>query len=245
MRKTAEEAATWQAIGYFERLLELSGANNVRCRFVRKMWNDKDSTVVEFDWSNVKPDMKVQGSLFLDSVKLIKSRKDADWSLYLLPKDFSYLSRRIDPREWYPFDTLERMGVGILKEVANNDLEGIRKFGAGQVEATLQLFPDLICKGDPRESLMRAQVLRKSFFNFEAMKLDAIYNDYARVTIDYGMCRAAEESTCMQAAGFFTRLLELAGAINPRFSFSGKAWEGYPVTILELKWKSAPGGVRP
>jgi len=237
MSDRAEEAATMQAIGYLERLLELSGANNVLHNFLSKSWEGRKSTVLELNWSNVRPEMKVIGSLFLDYVKMVKSRKDVDWPDYLLPRDMPFLAAQIQPREWYPLETFERMGIGILKEIAKGDLDAVRRFGQTEVEALVKVYPDLICQTDPRETLMRFQVLRKSFFNFDAGSIDAILGKYARLKVEYSMSRPAEEAACLQGIGFLEKLLEKAGAKKVEYKFSGKSWDGYPTTMVELKWK--------
>jgi hypothetical protein len=86
------------------------------------------------------------------------------------------------------------------------------------------------------ESLMRFHVLRRSFFDFGAIYIDSISTDNARMEINYGMRKIAEEAASYQALGFLERLLELAGAKNIQHSFTKKLWEGDPYTILELGW---------
>lgn len=71
----------------------------------------------------------VKGILFIDYIRMIKSRKDIDWGKYLTPDDMSFLDQNIVDSEWYPLDTFERMGVGILKEIASGDMEAVRLRG--------------------------------------------------------------------------------------------------------------------
>lgn len=237
MNPLAEEAAVWQTLGYFERLLELSGANNVRHNFVSRAWTGAPATVMELNWSNVSPEMKVQGSLFLDYVRMLKSKKDVDWSECLLSRDMGFLAAEIKPEEWYPFETYERMGMAILAQIAENDMELVRLFGQTEVASLNKLYPQLVAKGDPRESLMRLHVLRRSFFSFEAMNIAAMHGNYAKIRIDWKMCRCAEEAACMQLLGILQGMLQMSGAGDIKASFSSKSWEGYPDTILEVNWK--------
>ncbi len=236
MSALAEESAVYQSLGYLERLLELSGANNVQHKFLRKMWEGSPSTVMELSWSNVTPEMKVRGILFQDYVRMIKNFKDADWNRYLLPRDLPFLGEKIGQTEWYPLESFERMGIGILNEIADGSTEAARFFGQSDVETQVQTNPGLVCPGDPLESLLRFQVLRSSFFNFNAINVESVHGNFAKLRIEYRMCRLAEEAATYQALGFFEKLLKLAGAKNVDYQFTSKSWEGDPTTILELKW---------
>ncbi len=237
MGKVAEKTAVYQTLGYFERLLELSGANNVQSNFVSETWAGAPSTILEISWSNAKPEMKVKGGLFVDYVRMLKKKKGIDYSKYLLPRDLPFLQEKISPSEWYPFETFERMGIAILNEIAQGDTEAVLAFGQISVNEMAKAFSSLICVGDPRESLMRFQVLRSSFFNFNAVTIESIYGDFAKIRIEYAMSRSAEEAACCQAAGFFVQLLRLSGAKEVVYKFASKSWQGDSTAILELKWK--------
>ena len=48
----AEEAASWQTLGFFEHLLEVSGAYDVSVAFTERSWNEGESkTIVAMRWS--------------------------------------------------------------------------------------------------------------------------------------------------------------------------------------------------
>jgi hypothetical protein len=51
MSARAEEAAAWQSIGFLERLMELSGAENVDATFERMTWEGAPSTRIVVTWS--------------------------------------------------------------------------------------------------------------------------------------------------------------------------------------------------
>jgi len=237
MNPAAEQAATYQTLGIFERLAELSGASNIKFKFPSKSWEGGKSTVLEMDWSNATPEMKVKGGLFVDYVRMLKKKKGVDWSKYLLPRDLLFLEQQILPSEWYPYETFERMGVAVLQEVAAGNLEAVLAFGQVSLDEMARAFSNLVCKGDPRESLMRFEVLRNSFFNFNAVTIETISAYYAKLRIEYSMSRIAEEAASHQAAGFFIQLLRLSGAKEIEYRFASKSWAGDPTTILELKWK--------
>lgn len=236
MSPPAEQAACWQTLGYFERLLELSRATNIFCRFTGRSWAGDPATILEIDWSNVTPDRKVKGALFLDYVRMIKGHRKIAWERWLRPEDLAIIDGPIDEKEWYPMESFERMGAGILKEVAFNDLERVRLWGRLSVSVLIKTNPDLISPGEPIETLYRFQVLRRSFFNFSAIDIKALHGTYAKLQIDYDMSRTTEAAATYQAIGFFEQLLELAGAKKLQAQLTTKSWEGDPTTILELKW---------
>lgn len=48
----AEEAASWQTLGFFERLLELAGADVVKIEFTSTSWEGAPETVLAMQWKN-------------------------------------------------------------------------------------------------------------------------------------------------------------------------------------------------
>ena len=50
MGMPAEEAASWQTLGFFERLLELSGAVDVKALFTERSWYGDSRTVLALEW---------------------------------------------------------------------------------------------------------------------------------------------------------------------------------------------------
>jgi hypothetical protein len=51
MGQTAEEAASMQTMGFFERLLEVAGATDVAARFVERSWAGGARTLLELNWT--------------------------------------------------------------------------------------------------------------------------------------------------------------------------------------------------
>ena len=50
MGKMAEEAASYQTMGFFERLLEVAGATEVYSRFLQRSWAGDPRTLLELSW---------------------------------------------------------------------------------------------------------------------------------------------------------------------------------------------------
>ena len=182
----------------------------------------------------------VKGVLFSDYVRMIRGKKDVDWSLQLESIDMEYLRERIDAERWYPMSTFERLGNAILREVANSDLEAVKMWGRFQVDQLRAANPSLVAAGDPVETLMRFRVLRGTYFDFEALVVPTLTDEHAVIVIAYQMGRTAEEAASFQTMGFFERLLEVAGAEHVVANFSERSWAGDPRTTLELSWEHPP-----
>jgi hypothetical protein len=58
MGMPAEEAASFQTMGFFERQLELAGATAVQARFSKRSWAGDDRTVLLLDWQMAPPPIK-------------------------------------------------------------------------------------------------------------------------------------------------------------------------------------------
>ena len=180
---------------------------------------------------------QVKGTLFVDYVRMLRAKKkDVDWARYLTPNDLAYLDKRIISDEWYPMTTFERMGLAILAEVAEGDLFLVKEWGRMSIDWLCSVHPNLVSPGDPRESLMRFQVLRQSFFDYPALVMREITDGEARLVISYGMSHRAEEAASNQTLGFFERLLEVSGAKNVKIGFTSTSWDGGPNTLLEMQW---------
>jgi len=180
---------------------------------------------------------RVKGTLFVDYVRMIRHHKEIDWSGHLQPEDFALVRQQIDPSAWYPMESFERMGLAILREIAKDRLDAVRAFGRASVVDLREFHQDLIVPGDPRESLMRVQVLRASFFDFQAVDLLYLSDGEARFRIDYGMSPQAEQAACHQALGVFEELVTVAGAKKCQASLVSRRWEGDPETVIELTWR--------
>src|SRR5271170_1344594 len=129
---------------------------------------------------------------------MLRTRKDADWSRYLRPEDLSFLVQRVEPDTWYPMESFERMGLAILAEIAHGELETVRGFGRISIDWLCQQHPKLLAPGDPRDTIMRFQVLRQSFFDYGALEISSVSDVEATLNVDYGMGASAEEAASWQ-----------------------------------------------
>ena len=179
----------------------------------------------------------VRGTLFVDYVRMIRSRKDIDWSRYLEPQDFVYLREKVDDDAWYPTTTFERMGVGIMVAVADCSVEMVRSWGRFQVDGMLRTDPNILAEGNPRDTLMRVVVQRQGFFDFEVLTVREILDDQALFELSYQMRDVAELAACSQTLGAFEELVRRAGGQDVSVEFVERRWEGHPRTSFEVRWR--------
>lgn len=179
----------------------------------------------------------VKGVLFVDYVRMLRAHRDKSWRRYLQPADLPFLEQTIDPAAWYPMETFERFGIAILHAVAGGDLELVRQWGRASAAHVAGTVEHVVVPDDPRESLMRFQVFRRSFFDFEALVMLQISDTSADVQLGYGMSEVAEEAAAIQTLGFFEGLVELAEGDSVEASFCERSWRGDPRTVLRLSWR--------
>lgn len=181
---------------------------------------------------------RVKGELFADYVRMIRRRKDVDWSQRLAPEDLAYLVEAIEPSGWYPMTVFERLGDAILAVIAGGDVQAVRLWGRLSVEPLVEHHPMLLAKDDPVESLRRFQVLRSTFFDFSAIEVATFTIGHAELEIHYHMGPVAEEAASYQAMGFFEGLLDLAGATDVVAELTERSWAGDRRTRLVLEFSS-------
>ena len=179
---------------------------------------------------------QVRGTLFVDYVRLIRGRKEIDWSRYLEPGDFVFLRERIEDSSWYPMATFERYGLGILHAVAGSSIAMVRNWGRFQADAMLRLNPKILERDNPCESLMRVVVFRRGFFDFDVITTHEVTDGRALFGLGYQMSDVAELAACTQTMGAFEELVRRAGGKKVKARFAGRTWEGDENTSLELSW---------
>ena len=180
----------------------------------------------------------VKGILFGEYVRMLRAHRDVDWAAHLDENATPFLACQIDASSWYPMDVFEQMGLAILAEVAGNDLDQVRAWGHRSIDDMLREHPDIVSDGDPRESLMRFQILRQSLFDYPAVEVVSIFDREARFDINYGMSLKAEEAACHQTLGFLECLLGMSGAKDIEAEIRFKSWDGDPKTTIVARWRS-------
>jgi hypothetical protein len=180
---------------------------------------------------------QVRGMLFVDYVRMLRAQPDRAWTVFFPSEDLRFLEAKIDANGWYPMATFERLGIVVLHVIAKNEFSLVREWGRASVASIAQNVDQLVVAGDPRESLMRFQVFRRTFFDFEALSVLQVSDGAAQLQISYGMSSAAEQAAAIQTMGFFEGLIDLARGRSIKAGFSERSWEGDPHTVLNLSWE--------
>ena len=183
---------------------------------------------------------QVRGVLFVDYVRMLRSQKGVDWTKHLAAEDLPFLQMQIDPAEWYPMPTFERMGNAILATVTRGELFPVQLWGRYSAAQLRTAHPTLLAPNDPPETLSRFRVLRQTFFDFSALEVPLLHDDEAHVVVRYHMGMPAEEAAAYQTMGFFEGLLELAGARDVCAEFQTRCWDGDDRTLLVIRWTPPP-----
>jgi len=184
---------------------------------------------------------QVRGMLFVDYVRMLRAHHDRGWTVFFPSEDLRFFEEKIDPSGWYPMATFERLGIIVLHLVAKNEFSLVRQWGRQSVASIAQNVDQLVVARDPRESLMRFQVFRRTFFDFEPLSVLQVSDGAAQLQIAYGMSSAAEQAAAIQTMGFVEGLIDLARGKGIKASFSERSWEGDSRTVLNVSWEYPVG----
>ena len=181
----------------------------------------------------------VKGVLFADYVRMLRAHRGRTLGEFLVDEDLAYLEQTIDLEAWYPMDSFERLGLAIFQAIAEGDLGLVRDWGRASVARVVSLNHHVLVHGDPRESLMRFFVLRRSLFDYEALSMLQLCDASASIGVEYGMQPLAEQAAAVQTMGFFEGLIGLADAKNVQAEFLETSWRGDRQTIIGFSWQPA------
>jgi hypothetical protein len=189
----------------------------------------------------------VKGVLFADYVRMLRAHRGRTLDEFLHPSDFAYLDDEVELEVWYPMAVFERLGLAIFQAIAEGDLGLVRDWGRASVARVVGSNESVIVPGDARESLMRFFVLRKSFFDYEALSMQQLSDESASIGVEYGMSPLAERAAAVQTMGFFEGLIGLAGGRDVHAEFLESSWRGDRQTIVGFTWRPAASAtpVRP
>lgn len=179
----------------------------------------------------------VKGVLFADYVRMLRAHRGRTWHEFLQPEDLPFLEQTIDHEQWYPMETFERLGIAIFQAIAEGDLGLVRDWGRASVPRVVGSNEHVLVAGDPRESLMRFFVLRRSLFDFEALTMLQLSDASASIGVEYGMQPLAERAAAVQTMGFFEGLIALAEGGDVQAEFVEMSWRGDRQTIIGFSWQ--------
>ena len=179
----------------------------------------------------------VKGVLFADYVRMLRAHRGRTWREFLAPEDLAFLDQAIDLDTWYAMDSFERFGIAVFQAIAEGDLGLVRDWGRASVARVVGTNEQVLVPGDPRESLMRFLVLRRSLFDFEALSMLQLCDASASIGVEYGMAPLAEQAAAVQTMGFFEGLIALAEGGDVHGEFLETSWRGDRQTIIGFSWQ--------
>jgi hypothetical protein len=150
---------------------------------------------------------RVKGTLFVDYVRMIRSRKDVDWSKYLEPEDLEFLDEhvRILPSSWYPFDTFERYGLAVLEVIAGGKVEFAHMWGRMSTDLLLGVYTTMLEPGDPAESARKLDIVRSGFFDFPGISVELASDTLLVMTVRFSTEAVVGKAQAYQALGSIPR----------------------------------------
>lgn len=181
----------------------------------------------------------VKGVLFADYVRMLRAHRGRSWDEFLEPADLVLLSQTIEMDTWCPMESFERLGLAIFQVIAEGDLGLVRDWGRASVQNVVGANEHVLVAGDPRESLMRFFVLRRSLFDFEALAMLQLCDSSASIGVEYGMQPMAERAAAVQTMGFFEGLIDIAQGRDVQGEFLESSWRGDRQTIIGFSWQPA------
>lgn len=185
----------------------------------------------------------VKGVLFADYVRMLRAHRGRTWREFLAPQDLPFIEQTIGLDAWFPMETFERLGIAVFQAIAEGDLGLVRDWGRASVARVVGANENVLVPGDPRESLMRFFVLRRSLFDFEALTMLQLCDSSASIGVEYGMMPMAERAAAVQTMGFFEGLIALADGRDVQGEFLESSWRGDRQTIVGFSW--LPAAARP
>ena len=179
----------------------------------------------------------VKGTMLVDYVRLVRSRKDIPWEKHLTKEDLDIIKGRILPMGWYPFEAFQRIGVSVMREIANNDLNIVRQFGRLAMKNLIDNTYPLIGKSkDIFEAFQALHNIRSRFFNFAAPNFEKIGPKSMRVTFENAPNTDGLEGFSYQYIGGYDYLIEHYGGKNINLTWEKKGWEGADCVAFVLSW---------
>ena len=182
--------------------------------------------------------MQVKGTLLMDYVRMLRSAKGKNWSQWLTPADLEIIQSKILPSQWYPYETMQRIGLAIFKELANSDLNLVRAFGKFMARNLAKVYQQVIIAGDPISSVEKIVAIQRTLFKDTGSGGRIIERSEKRftfeITAEAGINQPeAAAAAGHQTAGVLEGIIELAGGKNVKTEIREKG-EGFD---LRFSWE--------
>jgi len=182
--------------------------------------------------------MEAKGTMLLDYVRIIRANKDKDWDKWLEPQDWEIINERILPSRWYPYESFQRIGLAVFKEIAGSNLDTVRGFGRFTAKGMGQVYKNLRVEGDPAASAEKFAKIRETFLKdvdggTQVTDRGPTWLKF-KLTLPSGVKdHETGDAFGYQIAGILEEIVELAGGKNVSLSIE-KTEDGYE---YDVKWE--------
>jgi len=179
-----------------------------------------------------------KGTILLDYVRAIRSRKDIPWDKYLTKEDLEIINGKIFPTGWYPFETFRHCGQFVLHEIAKDDFNVVRMFGKFSMKNLIdKTYHTLAQVKDVHEALEHLNNIRNRFFNFTGPVSEKLGPQSIRVYLENDPNEPELHAFCYQIVGSYECIIELHGGRNVNFTWEKQVWRGDKSTSFIITWE--------
>jgi hypothetical protein len=184
---------------------------------------------------------RVKGTALIHVVKALRSVKDE--ARPLLPEHLHrYLKERILAASWYPLKDLVAL-VGAVAQVIKSrqpEFPGDVFTLMGRAVAREDLsgvYAQLLKRGNPQESVLRAASLWRTYFDTGSLSVSLIGPGRARVELDDFGVNSPE--MCRVLVGWFSEFAEMTGVGDVSFIETQCRCRGDPSHVWEIEWEAS------
>lgn len=181
--------------------------------------------------------MKVKGTWITDYVRMIRAAKDKPWDKHLTAEDWEIVNSKVLSSVWYPYESFNRIGSAVFREIAGGNLEVSRSFGKMFAEKLAAVYKTVLVQGDPAATIGKVYALQGSFFQDIPSLISPVVHEKKRSVVKISVTEKEKEigepeAFAYQFMGMLEKLVEKVGAENLR-SVVREVDGGYEV---ELNW---------
>ena len=181
--------------------------------------------------------MQVKGSMMMFVVKGVRAAGPEHFYPLLTDEDRRFLTQRILPINWYPFDNYKRLFDSLVSVVARGNTQTVRQWGRDYGSAILEgVYRSVIIPGNPHRSLKNYEQRFGSFYDFG--KLEVTETGPGSAELEIRNFDPSWTAIYEMISGWLERTVELAGGKNPRIDFKARSWAGDPTTIYRISWQA-------
>jgi hypothetical protein len=182
--------------------------------------------------------MEVKGTWITDYVRMIRAAKDKPWDQYLTPEDWKIVNSKVLSSVWYPYESFNRIGKAVFREIAQGNLAVSRTFGKMFAENLAAVYKTVLVPGDPASTISKVYALQGTFFRDIPSLIAPAVHEPKRTVVRISVTRLERELGEPEAFAYqFLGMLEqLADKVGARKCQSAvrKVEGGYEI---DLSWE--------